>query len=41
MDYYYDNIDSISNDQVDLLVNNADKQGFVSKMFTTEEKISS
>jgi hypothetical protein len=40
MDYYYDNKAEISNSEIDLLVNNPDKQGFVSKMFGTEEKTS-
>lgn len=35
-DYFYDEVDTISSDQVDALVNDPSKQGFVSTMFGSD-----
>lgn len=38
MDYYYEDKESISNEEVDSLTNNVDKQGFTRHLFGTEDR---
>jgi uncharacterized protein YcgL (UPF0745 family) len=40
MDYYYDEKTSLTNEEVDALVNTVEKQGFVSTIFGSEERSS-
>jgi hypothetical protein len=40
MDYYYNEKTSLTNEEVDALVNTVEKQGFVSTIFGSEERSS-
>lgn len=39
MNYYYDNKQTLSNEEIDKLVNIPTKQGFVNKVFGGEDKV--